>query len=126
MPYLSFLEIVALHGNCYLDRFIFFYLILFSMDSTQELRGLALQVDKILKEQLLKYGIEHTLAEVRIYDVRTTGVQGDARTYLYPAEIELRNDGKVVWDEKFSAELSTRITNEVNGINRVVYVFAKK
>ena len=95
-------------------------------DNTEELKGLAILVDRILKEQLKKYNIEYTLAQARIYDIKTVGVQGDARTYLYPAEIELRNDGKVVWDEKFSAELSTRVINEVKGINRVVYVFAKK
>ena len=96
------------------------------MDNTQELRGLVVQVDKILKDQLQKYGIDYTLAEARIYDVRTVGVQGDARTYLYPAEIELRNKDGIIWNEKFTAELSTRITNEVKGINRVLYLFAKK
>ncbi len=102
----------------------FCYLVV--MDNLEELRGLALQVDKILKDQLSKYGLEHTLAEVRMYDIKTVGVQGDARTYLYPAEIELRNKEGIIWNEKFSAELSTRITNEVKGINRVLYVFAKK
>lgn len=96
------------------------------MDNLKELRGLALQVDKILKEQLSKYGIEHTLAQVRIYDRKTVGVQGDARTYLYPAEIELRNREDIIWNEKFMAEISTRVTNEVKGINRVVYFLAKK
>lgn len=96
------------------------------MDNTQELMGLAVQVDKILKQQLSKYGLEHTLAEVRIYDIKTVGVQGDARTYLYPAQIELRDREGIIWNENFMAELSTRITNEVNKINRVLYVFAKK
>ncbi|HLD48850.1 MAG TPA: GMP synthase (glutamine-hydrolyzing), partial [archaeon] len=62
----------------------------------------------------------------RIYDIKSVGVQGDERTYSYPAEIELRLDGKVVWDAEFSKRLSSRITNEVSGVNRVVYVFAKK
>ena len=96
------------------------------MGNTQELMGLAVQVDKILKQQLSKYGLEHTLAEVRIYDIKTVGVQGDARTYLYPAQIELRDREGIIWNENFMAELSTRITNEVNKINRVLYVFAKK
>ena len=50
------------------------------------------------------------------------GVQGDDRTYAYPAEITLFLKGKFVWDLNFIGELSSRITNEIKDINRVVYV----
>lgn len=87
-----------------------------------ELVDLAQRVDKILKEELSKAGIEHDMAEVRIYDIKTTGVQGDGRTYTYPAEIELRKKEEFVWQPEFTRNLSSRITNEVRGINRVLYV----
>lgn len=91
-----------------------------------ELRDLAIKVDKILKEELKKSKIEYDMAEARVYDVRSVGVQGDERTYTYPAEIELRLDGKVLWDTRFTDKLSSRITNEVKEINKVLYVFASK
>lgn len=96
-------------------------------DNKEEIKDLERMCETILLEQLKKYNMDYTLAKVRVYEnIRTVGVQGDARTYLYPAEIELRGDGKIVWDEKFIAETSTRITNEIKAINRVLYVFAKK
>ena len=90
------------------------------------LQDLAIKVDKILKEELGKADISYDMAEARIYDVKTVGVQGDERTYLYPAEIELRQDGKIIWRPDFLQILSTRITNEVRGVNRVVYVLGFK
>jgi len=92
----------------------------------QNLKRLAGEADRILKEELSKSGISYDMAEARTYDVRSVGVQGDGRTYDYPAEIELRHDGRVVWDTDFIERLSNRITNEIKGINRVVYVFAAK
>ena len=92
----------------------------------KELKKLAMEVDKILKKELKKSRIKYDLASARIYDIRTVGVQGDERTYSYPAEIELMYDGKVVWKPEFIGKLSSRITNEVKGINKVVYVFAVK
>jgi len=96
------------------------------MEDTDKLRNIAIKVDKILKDELKKAGIKYTLAEARIYDIRAVGVQGDDRTYQYPAEIELRNDGEVIWDTKFTRNLSNRITNEVKEVNKVLYVFATK
>ncbi len=96
------------------------------MNNYEELKELAQQVDKILKEELERVGIEYTMAEVRIYDVKTVGVQGDERTYTYPAEIELRQNKNFVWKPSFTQRLSTRITNEVRNINRVLYVIPLK
>jgi GMP synthase PP-ATPase subunit len=90
------------------------------------LKYLAREVDRILKEELKRAKINYDMAEARIYDVRSVGVQGDERSYEYPAEIELRHDGKVVWDTDFTERLSNRVTNEVKGINRILYVWAKK
>ncbi len=55
---------------------------------------------------------------LRVLPLRSVGVQGDFRTYAYPA---------VVWGEADWTELedvSTRITNSVHAINRVVYLLA--
>jgi len=92
------------------------------MSNTEELMNLARHVDGILKEELNKSNISHDLAEARIYDVKTVGVQGDGRTYAHPAEITLFRKGTFVWDQEFLSALSTRITNEVQGVNRVTYV----
>ena len=97
------------------------------MEELSDLTGLAKEVDRILKEELNRAGIEHDLAEARIYNVRTVGVQGDMRTYAHPAEITLFQKGSFVWGNKeFLQRLSTRITNEVKDVNRVLYVIAFK
>ncbi|MBS3117394.1 hypothetical protein J4430_00755 [Candidatus Woesearchaeota archaeon] len=96
------------------------------MGNTEELMNLARKVDKILKEELTLASIEHDLAEARIYDLRTVGVQGDQRTYAYPAEITLYRGDKFIWDTEFLEKLSLRVTNEVDSINRVVYVIATR
>ena len=96
------------------------------MKNLKELTNLARKVDKILKEELDKDNIKYALAEARIYDIKCVGIQGDKRTYAYPAEITLFSEGKFVWTPDFIARLSSRITNEVKGVNRVVYVLASK
>jgi len=50
-----------------------------------------------------------------VLPVRSVGVQGDSRTYAHPAVL----DGPLDWE--LLDLLSTDITNEVDGINRVVY-----
>lgn len=92
------------------------------------LRYLAIKADEIMQEELKRINANYTQAEVKIIDIRTIGVQGDERTYCYPAEITLYNSKRFVWDgqEELLERLSNRITNEVRGINRVLYVIAKK
>ena len=50
-----------------------------------------------------------------VIPVRSVGVQGDTRTYAHPAAVE----GKLDWETL--ELLSTDITNEIEGINRVIY-----
>ncbi len=50
-----------------------------------------------------------------VLPVRSVGVQGDSRTYAHPALLF----GERNWEEL--EKLSTRITNTVAGVNRVVY-----
>ena len=94
-----------------------------------QLIDIAAEADQILNEELEKKKIKAKTAEVRIYDVRTGGDQGDKRTYNYPAEINLRelkyNNGRPVREQAFNTllnKISTRLTNEVSDIGRVVYV----
>ena len=56
--------------------------------------------------------------QLRILPVKSVGVQGDFRTYSHPALVWGPADWPVLED------VSTRITNGVPGINRVVYLIA--
>ena len=96
------------------------------MVNEDELIDLAQKADQILKEVLDKAGIEYDTAKVNIYNCRTVGVQGDARADEYATEIRLYPERRFVWDVNILSNLSTRITNEVVGINRVVYIIASK
>lgn len=92
------------------------------MENLVELTGLAKKVAVILVEELKKTNITSDLAEVRMYNVRTVGVQGDQRTYSYPVEIRLSPG---IWEPEFLAELSNKITNTISEVNRVVYFLSK-
>lgn len=97
------------------------------MENLEELTTLAKAVDKIMREELVMAGLETDMAEARIYDVKRVGVQGDARTYGYPAEITLKIKGAYLFpDKEFLDKLSNRITNEVKGIVGVVYTLATR
>ena len=64
--------------------------------------------------------------------LRSVGVQGDFRTYGFPIIIRAFNTPDfltVQWaflPHKLLAKISTRITNEVRGVNRVVYDITSK
>ena len=98
------------------------------MENKNKLMSLAKKVDAILKDELSKADIKYDLAEARMMNLKTVGVQGDQRTYSYPAEIILKIDNNYLWEEmwndNFLGKLSTRITNEIEHINRVVYTTA--
>ena len=82
------------------------------------------QVNAIFDEEFRKLGLQNAFARTRALDERTVGVQGDNRTYDRLVEVEIRCEGKPYWDEKLAERLSNRITNEVAGVNRVVYTTA--
>ncbi len=96
----------------------------------------AKRADKILKEELKKFNVKYGSAEARmVINIRSVGVQGDKRTYGYPALIELTYDKSFVWDqEEFVRVLSNRITNEVKEnyggeevvVNKVLYFLKER
>ena len=91
-----------------------------------KLKNLAEQVEEILKDELKKRRIRYDVAEAEIYNMKNVGVQGDNRSYEYPAQIKIRyKSGRFNWNNEFLTRLSTRITNQVVGVNRVVYLIKK-
>jgi len=59
-----------------------------------------------------------------VLPIKSVGVQGDKRTYKYPAVIELENIDAIDWDSLDKE--STKLTNKVHGINRAMLLIAKK
>ncbi len=97
------------------------------------------QADAILRDELAQRGwlrqekgVGTAQAFVVLLPVRSVGVMGDARTYEQPAVIRaVQTDdfmtadwARLDWD--LLAQTSSRIVNEVEGINRVVYDVTSK
>ena len=96
---------------------------------TQERLDLLRAADAIAREELSRAGLDREIWQcpvVLLADVRSVGVQGDGRTYGHPivlrpvsSEDAMTADwSRVPYD--VLATISTRITNEVRGVNRVV------
>jgi GMP synthase (glutamine-hydrolysing) len=100
----------------------------------QRLR-IAAAADAIAREELSAAGLDRAIWQcpvVLLADVRTVGVQGDGRSYGYPvvlrpvtSEDAMTADWARIPDEVL-ARISTRITNEVPEINRVVLDITSK
>ena len=92
-----------------------------------KLNNLAEQVESIVKDELKRRRLKYDVAEAEIYNLKSVGVQGDKRTYDYPVQINIRyKSGRFNWNKDFLNILSTRITNEVKGVNRVVYLIKER
>ena len=94
----------------------------------QRLR-IAAAADAIAREELSAAGLDREIWQcpvVLLADVRTVGVQGDGRSYGYPVVLRpVTSEDAMTADwarlpDKVLATISTRITNEVPEINRVV------
>ncbi|WP_431861142.1 glutamine-hydrolyzing GMP synthase [Micrococcus terreus] len=96
---------------------------------TKERLDLLRQADAIVRAELTSAGLDREIWQcpvVLLADVRSVGVQGDGRTYGHPvvlrpvtSEDAMTADwAKVPYD--VLSRISNRITNEVDGINRVV------
>lgn len=101
---------------------------------TPERARLLRQADKILLEEVRRAGLYHRLwqAFAVLLPVRSVGVMGDQRTYDQAVALRLVQsvDGMTAnWypaRPEFLARISTRIVNEVEGVNRVVYDITTK
>jgi GMP synthase (glutamine-hydrolysing) len=87
------------------------------------------EADAIAREELSRAGLDRSIWQcpvVLLADVRSVGVQGDGRTYGHPvvlrpvtSEDAMTADwARIPYD--VLARISTRITNEVREVNRVV------
>ena len=101
---------------------------------TEEKISILQKADHIFIEELHKQNLYHSTwqAFVVLLPVRSVGVMGDFRTYDYTCALRAVNsvDGMTAdWTRfplEFLAHVSSRITNEVKGINRVVYDISSK
>lgn len=90
--------------------------------------------DAIYIEELRKNELYHKIwqAFAVLMPVKTVGVQGDGRTYekVLALRAVTSSDGMTAdwypFQPEFLAKLSNRLTNEVKGINRVVYDITSK
>ncbi len=85
--------------------------------------------DAIVREELSAAGLDREIWQcpvVLLADVRSVGVQGDGRTYGHPVVLRpVSSEDAMTADwtrlpHDLLARVSTRITNEVDGVNRVV------
>jgi len=101
---------------------------------TPEAVALLQHADAIVREEILNAGLEREIwqAFAVLADIRSVGVMGDERTYARPIIIRA-----VTSEDAMTADwarlpydilenMSSRIINEVEGVNRVVYDITSK
>ena len=101
---------------------------------TPEKVAILRHADAIVREEIKKAGLEREIwqAFAVLPDIRSVGVMGDERTYAHPIIIRA-----VTSDDAMTADwarlpydllerLSSRIINEVDGVNRVAYDITSK
>ena len=96
---------------------------------TQERLDLLREADAIAREELKAAGLDREIWQcpvVLLADVRSVGVQGDGRTYGHPIVLPPVSSEDAMtadWSRlpyEILEKISTRITNEVREVNRVV------
>ncbi|MET0741036.1 MAG: glutamine-hydrolyzing GMP synthase [Candidatus Nanopelagicales bacterium] len=96
---------------------------------TQERLDVLREADAIAREELSTAGLDRDIWQcpvVLLADVRSVGVQGDGRTYGHPVVLRPVSSEDAMtadWSRlpyDVLARISTRITNEVRQVNRVV------
>ncbi len=101
---------------------------------TEEHLEILRDADYIVRQEINRAGLYHEFwqAFAVLLPVRTVGVMGDQRTYAYPIALRLvsSEDGMTAdWSRapyELLEKISTRIVNEVQGVNRVVYDITSK
>jgi GMP synthase (glutamine-hydrolysing) len=101
---------------------------------TQERIEIVQEADAIFREEMRAQGLNKGVWQsyAALLNVRSVGVMGDERTYqeaivLRAVESEdAMTATAVAFPHEFLAHVSSRIVNEVNGVNRVVYDLTSK
>ncbi len=101
---------------------------------TQEKLEILRKADVIYLDEIKKAGLYDTIwqAFTVLLPVRSVGVMGDSRSYDYVCALRAvtSTDGMTAeyypFEHEFLGRVSTRIINEVHGINRVVYDITSK
>lgn len=101
---------------------------------TPEKSDIVQRATYITEEELRKAGLYYDLwmAFAILLPIKSVGIQGDARTYKYPVVLRII-ESKDVMTANFARipydvleNISTRITNEIKDVNRVVYDISHK
>jgi GMP synthase (glutamine-hydrolysing) len=96
---------------------------------TAERLSILRRADAIVREELALAGLDRSVWQfpvILLAEVRSVGVQGDGRTYGHPIVLRpVSSEDAMTADwsrlpEDLLARMSTRITNEVEEVNRVV------
>ena len=92
------------------------------------------QASRIVEEELRKTGMwkDIWMSFAVLLSIKSVGIQGDGRSYKYPIVVRIiesrdamtANFSKVPYD--VLERISTRITNEVKDVNRIVYDITHK
>jgi GMP synthase (glutamine-hydrolysing) len=102
---------------------------------TQDRLDILRQADLIARQELTTSGVDSQIWQcpvVLLADVRSVGVQGDGRSYGHPIVLRPVSSEDAMtadWSRlpyEVLAKISTRITNEVREINRVVLDITSK
>jgi GMP synthase (glutamine-hydrolysing) len=101
---------------------------------TPEKVAILQQADAIVREEIKKADLEREIwqAFAVLPDIRSVGVMGDERTYAYPIVIRaVTSEDAMTADwarlpHDLLERMSSRIINEVGGVNRVAYDITSK
>ena len=101
-------------------------------DLTREKLDILREADAIVREEIGKSRSKASQYFAVLTNSRSVGVMGDGRTYDYTVAVRAVVTGDFMTAEyarlpyKLLSKISQRITNEVNGVNRVVYDITDK
>ncbi|BBA17102.1 glutamine-hydrolyzing GMP synthase [Blattabacterium cuenoti] len=92
------------------------------------------QAENILLQELINYEIYDSVSQafIILLPVKSVGIKGDKRTYEYAAILRVINTEDFMTatfshlSYNFLEKVSNRITNEVDGINRIAYDITSK